>query len=382
MKDCDLLIAGGGLAGGLIALAVARLRPEVRVAIIEAGETVGGNHIWSFFDSDVATEDRWLIEPLVAQHWDGHDVAFSARRRALTTGYNSLTSERLDAAVREALPAERILTGRRVTAMTPHGVELEDGERIAAGAVIDARGAGDLSALELGWQKFVGRALVLARPHGVSRPVVMDATVAQIDGYRFVYLLPFGADRIFVEDTYYSDSPELDREALRERITAYAAAKRWRVKAVQREEAGVLPVVLDGDFDAYWGDDGVAKAGVRAGLFHPMTSYSLPDAVAFALWLAKLDRFEGKKLHDRTKDYAARRWWKRGFYRLLARMMFRAAEPRGRYRLLEHFYGKDEGVISRFYAGKSTKWDKVRILSGRPPASPLKALKILAGIGK
>ncbi len=40
--DFDLVLAGGGLANGLVALRLAVLRPEVRVAIVEAGTAVGG----------------------------------------------------------------------------------------------------------------------------------------------------------------------------------------------------------------------------------------------------------------------------------------------------------------------------------------------------
>ena len=39
----------------------------------------------------------------------------------------------------------------------------------------------------------------------------MDATVEQQDGYRFVYCLPFTSTSVFVEDTYYQDTPMLDR---------------------------------------------------------------------------------------------------------------------------------------------------------------------------
>src|SRR3546814_21195745 len=62
--DHDLVLAGGGLAAGLVALAFRQLRPEVDVAIVEQGPTIGGNHLWSFFDSDVNAGDRWLVAPL------------------------------------------------------------------------------------------------------------------------------------------------------------------------------------------------------------------------------------------------------------------------------------------------------------------------------
>ena len=98
--QCDIAIAGGGLAGGLIALALAERQPGLDVRLIEPESQLGGNHIWSFFDSDVAPEHRWLVEPLICHRWPAYDVAFPAHRRTLDTGYNSIESERLDAVIR------------------------------------------------------------------------------------------------------------------------------------------------------------------------------------------------------------------------------------------------------------------------------------------
>src|SRR3546814_17055162 len=41
--DHDLVLAGGGLAAGLVALAFRKLRPEVGIAIVEPGPTIGGS---------------------------------------------------------------------------------------------------------------------------------------------------------------------------------------------------------------------------------------------------------------------------------------------------------------------------------------------------
>jgi lycopene beta-cyclase len=77
------------------------------------------------------------------------------------------------------------------------------------------------------------------------------------------------------------------------------------------------------------------------------------------------------------KREAERLWRERGFYRLLNKMLFRAAEPHQRYRVLEHFYRLDPKLISRFYAGRSGAWDKLRILSGKPPVPVARALQAL-----
>src|SRR5690606_16041703 len=104
-----------------------------------------------------------------------------------------LSSAEFDAGLRRELPQGAVLTGRAVAALDAEGVTLAGGERIAARAVIDCRGFVPSARLRGGWQVFIGRHLRTARPHGIARPIVMDATVEQ-RGYRFVYVLPLGAD--------------------------------------------------------------------------------------------------------------------------------------------------------------------------------------------
>jgi lycopene beta-cyclase len=58
-------------------------------------------------------------------------------------------------------------------------------------------------------------------------------------------------------------------------------------------------------------------------------------------------------------------------------MLYRAAAPEKRYRVLEHFYRLPEPLIARFYAGRLTRWDKLRVLSGRPPVPVGGALRAL-----
>ena len=370
----DLVIAGGGLAGGLCALALHQRRPELRVAIVEPGERLGGNHLWSFFDSDIARRDRALIERLIVHRWDAYRVAFPNHRRRLAHPYNSIESERLDEVVRAAVPTDAIIRAA-ATDLCPTRVTLDTGERIEARAVLDARG-GKAEGLDLGWQKFVGELLHIPQGHGLTEPIVMDATVDQSDGYRFVYCLPFNATHLFVEDTYYTDGPELDRERLSGLIADYAAQSGWQIAGRSRQEHGQLPVVMGGDFDRFWpAVDPVARAGARGGFFHPLTSYSLPDAVRFASWLA--DELPLDDLATATRARALAHWRRTRFERLLARMLFRAADPPERYRILQRFYGLSDALIARFYAGQSTVADRIRILAGKPPVSIGRALRVL-----
>ena len=378
-RTIDLAVLGGGLAGGLIALACATLAPNRRVVVIEAGPRSGGNHVWSFFDSDIAMLDRWLVEPLVVRRWQGYEVRFPHHARRLSAAYSSITGEQLDAVLRERLPAGDLCCNATVVEAGPTHVVLADGRRIDARAVIDVRGAQGLAHMAGGWQKFAGQTLRLTGPHGLERPIVMDATVDQADGYRFVYCLPFSETEVFVEDTYYSTSPALDVPLLHDRIAAYARAQGWSVAEITRSETGVLPVIAAGDFPAFWraGDSGVARAGTRAALVHPLTGYSLPDAVRLALRLARLESLSGDQLERECRGWAEAHWQRGSYYRMLTRMLFAAARPEERYRVLERFYRLPEPLIERFYSGRSTLGDRIRLLAGKPPVPLAAALRSL-----
>ena len=376
--SCDIAIAGGGLAGGLIALALSEKQPHLDIRLIEASADLGGNHVWSFFDSDIAPEHRWLVEPLICPRWPSYDVAIPGHQRTLETGYNSIESERLDTVVRARLHPERIIAARAIS-IDCNSIVLDNQSRIEASLVIDTRGAADLSCLDLGWQKFLGQRLRIEGGHGLIRPIIMDATVPQLDGYRFVYCLPFDAETVFVEDTYYSDCPDIPLNDLRQRISDYAKVRGWHVEAIEREETGVLPVAMGGDFDAYWASGGdTAKAGMRAALFHPTTGYSLPDAVRLAVHIAETPTLGPEE----SRAHSASLWGERGFYRMLDTMLFRAAEPDQRYRILERFYRLSPALIGRFYAGTSTFLDKIRILSGKPPVAIGRAVTAILGSRK
>ncbi len=324
-----LIIAGGGLAGGLAALALAERRPDLDFLIVEAGDGFGGNHVWSFFDGDVAGSDLRLIEPLVRHRWNDHEVRFPHRRRTLGFGYNSVTSADLDARLRSALSPERYRLGARIAEIGPDHVILASGERLEAAAVIDARGAGPVPGLDLAWQKFVGLTCRFEQCHRVGRPVIMDACVEQDEGYRFVYALPFSATEMLVEDTYYSTSPVLDVPLVRCRVESHLRRRGLEPAEILAQEAGVLPILLGGRLEDLWSpsDPPVARLGLRGGFFHPTTGYSLPDAVRNAVLLAERPEMTSHALNAFFRGRAASLWQQRRFYQLLNRMLFRAAEP-------------------------------------------------------
>ena len=372
-----LVLAGGGLANGLIAWRLRQLRPELPLTVLEAGPTLGGNHTWCFHDGDLDAPQRAWMAPLVAHRWPQHVVMFDQRSRRMASGYNAITSERfhevlsrdLGSAVRLSTPVAEVRPQQVVTA----GGEVIDGQ-----AVIDGRGFAPMTPLDLRYQKFLGLELRLKQPHGLQHPVLMDARVPQLDGYRFVYLLPLSADTLLVEDTYYADTPALAPAALRGRALAYAQTQGWDVAEVLREEQGVLPIAIDGDVDAFWqGHRGQPVSGLRAGLFHPTTGYSLPQAVRLAELIARQPDLSAATLAAVIERHARRVWRSQYFFRALNRMLFLAGPAEGRHQVLSHFYRLPDALVARFYGERLTPIDMLRIVTGKPPVPFFSALKVL-----
>jgi lycopene beta-cyclase len=376
-SQVDVLIVGGGLAGSLTALKFAIAKPELKLLLIESSGKLGGNKTWSFHESDLTEDQLSWIKPMVARSWKSTRVQFPRLDRTIDVGYHSFRSEDLHSYVTERL-GESVMLETEVDKVSEHKVYLKNGEIIEAHLVLDARGIDYVPTPKLnGFQKFIGFDLLLEEPHGLESPVIMDATCPQLEGFRFFYLLPWDANRLLIEETFYSDTPDLNRERISRSILSYAERKGWKVKKVEREETGVLPIPMTAYYipNSHTGE--AIPIGTRGGYFHATTGYSLADAARFAdLLLASPTYATGAVRESLMKS---RRKWlsKQRFYRMLNRFLFYASEPSLRYQVLQHFYEQPQEVVERFYGGRTTWSDRLRILSGRPPVPLNKALKSL-----
>lgn len=380
----NMIIVGAGLSGLLTAWRCLDVNPELRIEIIEASNQIAGDHTWSFNLTDIAEELRDWIKPFIAYRWDSYDVKFPKRKRTLDIPYCTGNSATLRACVKPHIDSGRLKVrlNTSVETLASDHVILEGGERFEVSCVLDARGFEPNEDVFLGYQKFVGHVIKTKQPHGVERPIIMDATVEQLGGYRFVYCLPYSETELLVEDTYYTDGPELQSREVDARIKEYI---RDNLSVddyeVVRREKGVLPITLAAaDISIESTLNRQAKIGIRGGFYHAVTGYSFPNA----LWTAYSLAYEISQLQDegdpepdlRLNVNGDRRghWENERFLRLLNRMLFRAAKPEERYSVLQRFYGLNQGLIERFYAGELTWRDKARILIGKPPVPIHKAL--------
>jgi lycopene beta-cyclase len=366
MKPFDYVLVGGGLQNALVAAALARHQPAARVALVEATERLGGNHLWCFHALDVPESARPYVEPFVVRRWPRYRVRFPSYARTLEEPYAAVTSDALHeraCVLAENGPLELFL-GQAALKVEPERVELASGSVLRAPVVIDSRGPERFARHDaIGYQKFLGLELDVTPESAPSEPMLMDSTVEQVDGLRFVYVLPLAPGRVLVEDTYFSDGPELERGTLEARIVEYAERAGLVVRGVARKEHGVLPLPRRAPLSVA-STRGLVRGGYQGGWFHPTTGYSFPLAVRLAEVVAKS---EASELFANLAELATRTARQQRFAALLNRLLFRGFAPERRYGAFERFYRMPADTVRRFYSLSLTPSDRLRLVCGRPP---------------
>lgn len=364
-----ICLIGAGLGNALLAWLLKARHPSLRITMFETENQISRKRTWSFHETDIPKNVYDLVKDLTSHQWSAYDIAFPKFKRRYQSGYLTITPDRLETQLLRANIEIRF--NSKITEIGPRRVALSDGQEFSFPCVVDGRGQ-YLARSQQGYQKFVGQTLRLKSPHGLCYPVLMDARVPQIDGYRFFYLLPWSETDLLVEDTRYSTSATLDEASIKNEIHSYALEKGWEVEKVLSTESGILPLPFAA---ADFPKSDLPAMGMAGGFFHPVTGYSLPDSLRLADKISSLNTITSEIVAHTIEDYRTEQSLRKKFYYLLNRMMFLAAKPTERRKIFEHFYSLPEELIQRFYAGDTRFIDGLRLLTGRPPVPLVPALR-------
>ena len=234
---------------------------------------------------------------------------------------------------------------------------------IKAEGAIDARGAANLSTLDLLYEARLERDYRFKAPHRVDRPVLIDATVDQAGGLRFMQCVPLAEDRLIVADVCVSERAQPDEQAggaARRLCRRRAAGGKARATASMRRSR---PLPIGGDFAAFWrlGGARVAKLGLRGGFVHPADRPHdrrrgrAPPCCSPASATSRARRCT---ICSRPRPSSCGRSASR-----CARSprRFAARRPEERRALLDRLYGLDPGLIARLHADRLGLIDRMRV---------------------
>ena len=422
--DYDGIILGGGLSGGLLFYGLSKLFPQKRFALIEKGRQLGGNHTWCFHHADLPAQNHWILD-LVSQSWPSYEVRFPGFNRRIDSSYYAIKSEDFSKKILSAQNNSKVFLTTSAEEFNHQSVKIMSDQKdvnvLTAPWVVDARGWPDMSRQSVAYQKFIGMDLELENPHAQDYALLKDATVAQTDGYRFFYILPWSKTELLIEDTYFSDDNVLDEQAIEKNILAEAEKRFGKVKRIIRKEIGCLPLPLfklemqnenldsslkqknsfqenlkhfseqdqstrvvstvehdDPEFvNTHLEFKTPITLGARSLYFNPVTGYSLPQTLAAIQVFISSEPGGFEFIRKSMSKFLHAQKPNSDFFYMLNKMFFRAARPELRYIVLSRFYKLPIDTIERFYNGNLRLIDKARILIGKPPVPILAAVRAI-----
>jgi lycopene beta-cyclase len=403
----DYVLVGGGLQSGLLALAIKHYHPEASVLLLERDSKLAGNHTWSYHPGDVPQTCRGWMQPLADYRWSAYEVRLGSFRTRVDLNYATVSSEHFARVITDLFDASPLrgkhpfaatsavagkeLHGRDLDSSTlvreprrigmeslwelrtlmhvdridAHTVHTQSGETFQGRLVIDCRGkiGQNVRFTGSGFQKFHGFEVLLDRDWTCDVPIVMDSVADQRDGFRFIYTLPFTPRRILVEDTRFSNTPDMDRHESWDLVSRYLESHGFTLVDTVREESGVLPMPFSPELLP--AASSPLAGGYAGGWFHAATGYSFPLAVAYADAVAS-GPIDAARL--RLERLADKHRWRANFARFLNRLLFRLVAPKYRPTIFRRFYRVlSPEAIERFYSHNFTAIDAMRIVVGMPP---------------
>jgi lycopene beta-cyclase len=356
-RNHGLLIAGGGVAGSVAALALARHRPEAAMALVGEEVRFGGGSAMLVLDAGLSAEERSLLGPIAPKSWDACYVALPSRSRKLKLACHLVTAEAIHLAIGDALPEGSVRTAK-VVAIRDDSLLLPGGETLAGEGALDARGWAHQTTLEIGWRHRTARTCRFEEPHRVDLPVLADMTL-ETGGCGHFTCVPLDERTLRIERVDYARSADPPSDG-GERIDDYVHRRGWRNGEPRKAESSSRPIALGGDFAAFWriGGARVAKLGARGGFTHPFTGSALPDALRTGLTLARQASPAGSALHDLFEAEAAALWKRREFHRTVNRLLLERGTD-----ALAGLYDLDLALLERFFAEDVGLFDRRKILA-------------------
>lgn len=244
----DVVIAGAGCAGLSLALRMKRLKPEVRVTLVDKDHGGHPHKLWSFW-----TEHPNGVLPLDVplKSWTRMNVAgpgWSTTRPLKALQYCTVDSHEFESRARaalEGLPGVEFITGsvQRVESTYREArVHLADRTLRAPYAFQSCLFDATQEPRYPVWQHFAGVVVRSDTPRfDPSTFTLMDFDVPQREGPTFMYRLPFSSSEVLHEHTVFSAKPLGSAE---HRRCVHRELKRRGLADcdIVREEYGAIPM--------------------------------------------------------------------------------------------------------------------------------------------
>lgn len=374
----DVLVAGGGPAA--LAAAAACARAGLGVVVLAGPDRGWEANYGAWADELEGLGFGGVLDPV----WDDAVVVVGDAAQAVGRRYARVNRD----ALRTRLLTDVAAAGGRVVWASlgtarhdTHGTTVDDdaGTAWRTRVVIDATGHRPVLVRRRGepslWQAAWG---VFARPVDADGRAAFDASRAVFMDFRddhgdddaatptFLYAMPLGGGRAFVEETSLVRGPALGFDVLERRLRARLAARGVVLHDLEGVERCLFP--MDPPLPDL--DQRVLGFGAAASLVHPASGYQLGRAFATApdLATALADGLRRERSPDRTARDAWRAIWtdadlQRRELHLFGTRLVATLGLHDTRRFFETFFAMPQEVWAGYLAGRGDVASVVRAMA-------------------
>jgi len=274
VTSSDVVVAGAGPAG--LSAAAACAAAGLRTVLVAPSVRVWTPTYCLWADQLDAVTGPLGLDPAAAAARYGPTVVRTAAggERRLERGYARLRNDVVHAALLDRLRAHggQVRTGRVRTIEPGEVAVLDDGTRLSARAVLDARGGGPGTAQQRAWGEVVAGPVPDLVPPGGALLMDWTALADPAAPPAFLYGLPLDDGTVLLEATSLAGRPPVPLGDLRARLAALLDAHGLR------PAGGPERVAIPLDARPRAAGPGT-PLGAAAGLVHPATGYSVASSL-------------------------------------------------------------------------------------------------------
>ncbi|MFI4819042.1 MAG: lycopene beta-cyclase CrtY [Enterobacterales bacterium] len=358
----NIIFIGLGLSNGLIAIRLKQHFPDLDILLIEKNLNININKTWSFNFTDInLIKNNWIF-PIIDNFWNKYIVNFKNYRRIINTEYLTITSYKFYKFIIKYFE-KKILFKYVVSILSDHSVKLNNNIILNADIIFDGRGYKKNNNKNLCFQFFFGQEFKLNKYHNIKNPTIMDSTISQKYGYRFLYILPISPYSFIIEDTIYLNSKNLNIKINNNNIFKYIVKNKFNLNKILREEKGKIPIYLYDNFNIFIKNIKIPCSGLRAGLLNNTTGYSFKYSIFLSNKISKINKFTSYYLNKLIINISYKIWNDNLFLRILNSIFFYKNVFFKKKNIIKNFYKLSDNLINNLFSCKLNLFEKIKILN-------------------
>ncbi len=364
-KTADVVIAGGGLSGAVLALRFKTQRPRKSILLFESSPLNHWMGCWPYLDVDGhAARHDWLVKTS-AHRWESFWVHFPEMSREISIGVSLLERRRLASLLQDQLKDDLILQAP-VASLSVDSAVLTDGRRIESPLVFDARNkASTRPSPTSHYKHVVGLSLDLKGPHGQLVPVLMDARCPQSNGFQYFSTYPVGPQELYIEGVMHSDSPSFDSIFLRGQVLKFLAYRGWDIQQVKGAWWNTIPLPMKIPASRIMQLSAMdpAPIGLEAQIYNYATGYSLPYLCDLSHQIAISGRWSSGLAKAILKKFESQFILTQDFNLVVNRILFKKGDPADQYLFYRNLFELDLETVRGFLSSQLRKTQRLSLLS-------------------